>query len=95
MDNLRSINSIVETLAKVENKALWANSIKRTQPVDEQAKVFFESYRIQLTKEEEMKDKIERLKQSLKEQERKTMLLEMTVADKKKYCEKLRKELAN
>ena len=42
-----------------------------------------------------MKEKIERLKQSLKEQERKTMLLEMTVADKKKYCEKLRKELAN
>ena len=40
-----------------------------------------------------MKDKIERLKQCLKEQERKTMLLEMTVADKKKYCEKLRSQL--
>ena len=62
LENLRSINSIVETLAKVENKALWANSIKRTQPIDEQAKVFFESYRIQLTKEEEMKEKIERLR---------------------------------
>ena len=55
--------------------------------------MFYESYRIQLAKEDEMKDKIEHLRQSLKEQERKTMLLEMTVADKKKHCEKLRKDL--
>ena len=52
--------------------------------------MFFEAYRIELTKEEELKEKIDGLKNSLKEQERKTMLLEMTVADKKKYCEKLR-----
>ena len=30
LEDLRKINSIVETLAKVENKAQWANSIKKT-----------------------------------------------------------------
>ena len=74
----------METLAKVENKVQWANSIRRTQSADEQAKLFYETYRLQLTKEEDWKDKIEALKQSLKDQERKTMLLEMTLADKKK-----------
>ena len=46
LNDLRKINSIVETLAKVENKAQWANSIRRSTPIEEQAKVFYEAYRI-------------------------------------------------
>ena len=31
LQNLRKVNSIAEQLAKVENKAQWANSIRKTQ----------------------------------------------------------------
>ena len=51
------INSISEQLAKVEDKAQWANSIRKTQSMPEQANVFFESYRLALVKEDELKAK--------------------------------------
>ena len=93
LENLRKINSIVETLAKVENKAQWANSIRQTQPLEEQAQLFYETYRIQLAKEEEWKDKIEGLKTSKKELERKVMLSDISLQDKRKQCEKLKAQL--
>eukprot|EP00353_Schmidingerella_taraikaensis_P011347 CAMPEP_0185590440 /NCGR_PEP_ID=MMETSP0434-20130131/60808_1 /TAXON_ID=626734 ORGANISM="Favella taraikaensis, Strain Fe Narragansett Bay" /NCGR_SAMPLE_ID=MMETSP0434 /ASSEMBLY_ACC=CAM_ASM_000379 /LENGTH=65 /DNA_ID=CAMNT_0028214635 /DNA_START=494 /DNA_END=691 /DNA_ORIENTATION=+ len=57
LEKLRKINSIAEQMAKVENKAQWAASIRRTQSDKEQANVFFESYRMALVREDEMKAK--------------------------------------
>jgi len=56
--------------------------------------LFFETYRLQLVKEEELKDKNQRLKQQVVELERRTKLLELTLVDKKKVVEKLRSQLA-
>ena len=56
--------------------------------------MFFETYRLQLVKEEELKDKNQRLKQQVVELERRTKLLELTLVDKKKVVEKLRSQLA-
>ena len=59
---LKKVSSVVETLAKVGNKAHWANTIKSSQSEEDQAKIFYDAYRLQLAREEDFKDKINELK---------------------------------
>ena len=43
---LKKVSNVVETLAKVGNKAHWANTIKSSQSEEEQAKIFYDAYRL-------------------------------------------------
>ena len=93
LNELKKVSSVVETLAKVGNKAHWANTIKSSQSEEDQAKIFYDAYRLQLAREEDFKDEINELKDLLKEQETKIMLLNMNVSDAKKKSEKLKQKL--
>ena len=90
---LKKVSNVVETLAKVGNKAHWANTIKSCQSEEEQAKIFYDAYRLQLAREEDFKDKINEMKDQLKDQETKLMLANMNLTDAKKKSEKYKQKL--
>ena len=77
MTEFKKTNTVVTSLAKVTNKVEWANTIKQTQSEAEQAKIFYDAFRLALGKEEEFKETINTMRETINDQKTKIMVLTM------------------
>ena len=76
-----------------QNKAAWALSIRKNQPQEEQARIFYETYRISLSKEEEFKQTIEKLRRDCDSKDKKINILNMDYASVKNKLQKFKNAL--
>jgi len=70
LNEARKMNTLIEKLEKVENQVEWANQIKKTEKIREQARIFYEAFRIQLTKQEDVKKQNREYRDAAKYQEK-------------------------
>jgi len=63
------LKQIMEEIDQNNGKISWAINIRNTQTIEEQAKVFYESYRIVLSKEDYYKQEMRTLESELRQKE--------------------------
>lgn len=87
-------NEIHEQLKNLTNKDKheWAKTTRKNYMDDYQAQVFFEAYKLQLVKEQELKMDKEQQSDMIENQQRKISMLDLELGDLKRKVAKLRKQ---
>lgn len=104
VEEMKSLHSVIQMLEKqssddtilgvpsaggVGGSVRWATTVRQTQPIDQQANIFYESFRIILVKEDAYKSRIQTLKNENEKLNNSKMVLESEYAFVKKRCQNL------
>lgn len=76
----------------MDNKAQWAQATRKTQTDEQQAQLFYEAYRLQLVREQDLKQQLKNNENIDVERNRKIMVMELELGEARKKIAKMKKD---